>query len=78
MTIVIDSIIGLKHFNNIFASALGSAKNVFAIIDLQSKLDPMSGIGKILDTSKMKGNIEFKDIFFNYPSRPDVKVRVST
>lgn len=60
----------------IFASARGSAKNVFAVIDRQSEIDPMNDGGKLLDPTEIKGNIEFKDILFNYPSRPDVKVRL--
>lgn len=58
----------------IFSSARGSAKTIFAVIDRQSKLDPLRGTGKSLDKSKINGNIELKDISFNYPSRPDIQV----
>lgn len=71
-------IVRLPHFNRVFASACGSAKNVFAVIDRQSQLDPMNVIGKVLDAATIKGNIEFRDIVFNYPSRPDVKVQLKT
>lgn len=59
---------------DIFSSARGSAKNVFAVIDRKSKIDPLTDEGNVINLSQFKGNIEFKDIFFNYPSRSDVKV----
>lgn len=61
----------------IFTSARGSAKNVFAVIDRQSEIDPMNTEGKVLNSSEIRGNIEFKNLFFNYPSRPDVKVKTN-
>lgn len=70
-----ENIVRLPPFMEIFTSARGSAKNIFALIDRQSKLDPMRGIGKILDTTKIEGNVEFKDVLFRYPSRLDVQVK---
>lgn len=58
----------------IFASACGAAKSIFAVIDRKSDIDSLENDGKILDSSKIKGNIEFKDVFFRYPSRSDVQV----
>lgn len=61
---------------DIFTSAHTSATHIFAVIDQRSKLDPLRGSGKIVDTMKIKGDIEFKDVSFSYPSRPDAQVIV--
>lgn len=39
----------------------------------QSKIDPMSTDGKILNYG-LRGDIEFQDVFFRYPSRQNVIV----
>lgn len=69
-----DNMARLPPFLEIFSCARGSAKCVFEVIARQSKIDSMDDRGNILDSAKTIGNIEFKDIFFNYPSRPDVRV----
>lgn len=74
MLVTADNIARLPPFMEIFAAARGSAKNIFAVIDRQPKIDSMSTDGIILDPAKINGNIEFKDIFFSYPSRPDAQV----
>ncbi|XP_062322018.1 ATP-binding cassette, sub-family B (MDR/TAP), member 4 isoform X1 [Osmerus eperlanus] len=55
-----------------FASARGAAHKVYNIIDNNPKIDSYSNDGFKPDS--IKGNIEFKDIHFTYPSRPDAKV----
>ncbi|XP_008429877.1 ATP-dependent translocase ABCB1 [Poecilia reticulata] len=55
-----------------FASARGAAYKVYSIIDHNPTIDSYSQTGFKPDF--IKGNIEFKDIHFNYPSRPDVKI----
>ncbi|XP_071385297.1 ATP-dependent translocase ABCB1 [Centroberyx affinis] len=55
-----------------FASARGAAHKVYNIIDNKPSIGSFSEAGFKPDS--IKGNIEFKDIHFNYPSRPDVKV----
>lgn len=70
-----DNMARLPPFMEIFASACGAAKSVFAVIDRQSEIDSLENDGQSLDPSKIKGNIEFKDVFFNYSSRPDVQVK---
>ncbi|XP_072548370.1 ATP-dependent translocase ABCB1 [Salminus brasiliensis] len=55
-----------------FSSARGAAHKVFSIIDHQPSIDSFSDKGYKPDM--VKGNIEFKNIHFNYPSRMDVKV----
>uniref|UniRef100_A0A8B9RGD1 ABC-type xenobiotic transporter n=1 Tax=Astyanax mexicanus TaxID=7994 RepID=A0A8B9RGD1_ASTMX len=55
-----------------FASARGAAHKVFSIIDHKPSIDSFSEEGYKPDV--VKGNIEFRNIHFNYPSRQDVKV----
>lgn len=49
-----------------------AGKIVFDIIDRSPQISIDSKDGKIMDT--IEGNIEFKNVTFNYPSRPDTKV----
>jgi ATP-binding cassette subfamily B (MDR/TAP) protein 1 len=53
-------------------TAQGTAVHIFETIDRQSPIDPLSEVGEIPE--KVVGNIEFSDIEFFYPSRPDVQV----
>ncbi|NXH11661.1 MDR1 protein, partial [Bucco capensis] len=58
-----------------FASARGAAYAVFKIIDSVSSFAItflFSEAGYKPDY--IKGNVEFQDVYFNYPSRPDVEV----
>ncbi|KAF4076001.1 hypothetical protein AMELA_G00225410 [Ameiurus melas] len=55
-----------------FSSARGAAHKVFNIIDHKPSINSFSDEGYKPDV--VKGNIEFKDIHFSYPSRQDVKV----
>jgi ABC-type multidrug transport system fused ATPase/permease subunit len=54
------------------ATAMGAAKIIFEIIDRKSLIDSLSDEG--LKPEKVVGNIEFKNINFQYPSRPDVVI----
>ncbi|XP_019747634.1 ATP-dependent translocase ABCB1 isoform X6 [Hippocampus comes] len=55
-----------------FSSARGAAHQVYRIIDNIPSIDSYSESGFKPDS--ISGNIEFKNIHFNYPSRPEVKV----
>ncbi|KAJ3597609.1 hypothetical protein NHX12_001132 [Muraenolepis orangiensis] len=55
-----------------FASARGAAHKVYNIIDNTPSIDSYSETG--LTPDNIKGDIEFKNIHFSYPSRTDVKV----
>ncbi|XP_041708101.1 ATP-dependent translocase ABCB1-like isoform X2 [Coregonus clupeaformis] len=55
-----------------FASARGAAHKVYNIIDNKPHINSYSDHGHKPDV--IKGNIEFNNIHFTYPSRPDVKV----
>lgn len=68
-----DNIAESTPFLEAFAVARGSAKSVFAVIDRKSNIDSMTENGKIL-SGETVGNIEFKGVFFNYPSRANVPV----
>lgn len=56
-----------------FVSAQAAGGRVFEIIDRISKIDPMAGEGKFTEF-ETKGDVEFRDINFSYPSRPDITV----
>uniref|UniRef100_A0A3B4ZEH0 ATP binding cassette subfamily B member 11 n=1 Tax=Stegastes partitus TaxID=144197 RepID=A0A3B4ZEH0_9TELE len=55
-----------------FASGRAAAKSIFETIDREPEIDCLSEEGHKLD--KVKGDIEFHDISFYYPSRPEVKI----
>ena len=52
--------------------ATGASQKVFGIIEAQSKLDITSSDGRIPDYSS--GKIEFRNVTFAYPSRPDATI----
>uniref|UniRef100_A0A8C4V9Z7 Bile salt export pump n=1 Tax=Falco tinnunculus TaxID=100819 RepID=A0A8C4V9Z7_FALTI len=55
-----------------FATGRGAAANIFETIDKKPAIDCMSEDGYKLD--KVRGEIEFHNVTFHYPSRPDVKI----
>uniref|UniRef100_A0A8C0BF28 Bile salt export pump n=1 Tax=Buteo japonicus TaxID=224669 RepID=A0A8C0BF28_9AVES len=55
-----------------FATGRGAAANIFETIDEKPAIDCMSEDGYKLD--KVQGEIEFHNVTFHYPSRPDVKI----
>ncbi|CAB4481222.1 uncharacterized protein OCT59_003157 [Rhizophagus irregularis] len=61
------------HFSSV-ANALGAAKNLFSVIERVPIIDSSLNTGKKINKSEFKGHIEFKNINFHYPSRPDVQV----
>ncbi|CAG8448774.1 2904_t:CDS:10 [Ambispora leptoticha] len=61
------------NFGNL-GTALGAAAKLYAVIDRVPVIDVTSDNGKKLDKSSVKGRIEFKNVNFHYPSRPDVPV----
>nr|KAF6417722.1 ATP binding cassette subfamily B member 1 [Rousettus aegyptiacus] len=55
-----------------FANARGAAYEIFKIIDNKPNIDSYSKNGHKPDN--IKGNLEFKNVHFNYPSRKEVKI----
>ncbi|KAM5157180.1 ATP-binding cassette sub-family B member 5-like [Mantella aurantiaca] len=55
-----------------FSVARGAAYNIFDIIDQKSKINSFSSDGYKPDN--IKGNIEFRNVHFSYPSRMTVQV----
>ncbi|GFQ65371.1 ATP-dependent translocase ABCB1, partial [Trichonephila clavata] len=55
-----------------YQKALIAAGNIFKILDMKSVIDVFSPDGQNL--KNVEGNISFKNVYFNYPTRPKVKV----
>ncbi|EDL84316.1 rCG41101 [Rattus norvegicus] len=55
-----------------FANARGAAYEIFKIIDNEPSIDSFSTKGHKPDS--IMGNLEFKNVYFNYPSRSEVKI----
>ncbi|XP_051872371.1 ATP-binding cassette, sub-family B (MDR/TAP), member 4 [Pristis pectinata] len=55
-----------------FASARGAAHVIYHIMDQEPLIDSYSESGHKL--SQIKGDVEFSNVHFKYPSRPDVKI----
>lgn len=55
-----------------FANARGAAYEIFSIIDNKPSIDSFSKNGYKPDN--IKGNLEFKNVHFHYPSRKEVQI----
>uniref|UniRef100_A0A3B3D028 Bile salt export pump n=1 Tax=Oryzias melastigma TaxID=30732 RepID=A0A3B3D028_ORYME len=55
-----------------FAAGRGAATIIFETIDREPQIDCLSESGYKLD--RVKGDIEFHNVTFHYPSRPEVKI----
>lgn len=54
--------------------ALAAAKTMFAVIDEPSKIETPDATKPLPESLKQFKMLEFKDVHFHYPSRPDVKI----
>uniref|UniRef100_A0A8D2LWX0 ABC-type xenobiotic transporter n=1 Tax=Varanus komodoensis TaxID=61221 RepID=A0A8D2LWX0_VARKO len=76
--VLVDVFLGSLMFAQIFpnvenvSNARGAAYEVFKVIKKPCQLDSSSGEG--FKPDKLRGEIEFKNISFSYPSRPDAQV----
>ncbi|XP_057550673.1 ABC transporter B family member 4-like [Amaranthus tricolor] len=55
-----------------FAAGQAAAYKMFETINRKSDIDPYDPNGKVLDD--IHGDIELKDVFFSYPSRPEEQI----
>jgi ATP-binding cassette subfamily B (MDR/TAP) protein 1 len=62
---------GAPYFE-IFGTACGAAAKVFEILDTEPQINLCKNLGTKPKT--MRGDISFKSVHFQYPSRPDVKI----
>ncbi|KAL4669443.1 hypothetical protein H8959_007997, partial [Pygathrix nigripes] len=61
----------VPHFET-FAIARGAAFNIFQVIDKKPNIDNFSTAG--YKPESIEGTVEFKNVSFNYPSRPSIKI----
>uniref|UniRef100_G3QZW4 ATP-binding cassette sub-family B member 5 n=1 Tax=Gorilla gorilla gorilla TaxID=9595 RepID=G3QZW4_GORGO len=61
----------VPHFET-FTIARGAAFNVFQVIDKKPSIDNFSTAG--YKPEFIEGTVEFKNVSFNYPSRPSIKI----
>ncbi|RLN55813.1 hypothetical protein BBJ28_00014857, partial [Nothophytophthora sp. Chile5] len=54
------------------AKAKRAAQRIFKVIDRTPEIDPTSSTGRVL--THVDGDIEFRNLEFTYPSRPDAKI----
>ena len=54
------------------AKSKSAAASVFAILDRKSQIDPSDDSGFTLE--EVNGEIEFNNVSFKYPTRPDVQI----
>lgn len=57
-----------------FSNARAAALKIFEIIDLYPVINITSDAGKKI--TDLKGIIQFKNVSFRYPARPDVQVKL--
>ncbi|CAG8596178.1 9116_t:CDS:10, partial [Ambispora leptoticha] len=61
------------HFTAV-GKGLGAAASLFSVIDRVPPIDVSSDDGKKIMKSKVRGRMEFRNINFHYPQRPEVTV----
>ncbi|KAH9645836.1 hypothetical protein HF086_015196 [Spodoptera exigua] len=55
-----------------FSAARGAARAIYRLLQRRSKINALESKGE--RPAKFRGDITFENLYFNYPSRPDVKV----
>ncbi|CAG8490812.1 6915_t:CDS:10 [Gigaspora margarita] len=61
------------HFTAV-SNSMGAAAKLFEVIDRVPLIDSTSSNGQIIQKSSSQGRIEFKNVSFHYPTRPDVQI----
>ncbi|KAG9519488.1 multidrug resistance protein 3, partial [Aureobasidium melanogenum] len=58
----------------VVAKSCSAAEKLFKVIDREPSMNTLANIGKAIPDSQFQGRIEFHDVHFAYPSRPDSAV----
>lgn len=66
------SLLNLPVYLSAISTACGAAFRIFQVIDRVPDIDPDSNRGKVPE--KIIGNIEFRNVKFTYPTRPDITI----
>ncbi|KAI8976786.1 P-loop containing nucleoside triphosphate hydrolase protein [Pilobolus umbonatus] len=72
MIYAIESVSSFPSNLSAVSTARGAAYRIFATIDRIPDIDPYSKQG--VKKERIDGDIEFKDIMFTYPTRPDITI----
>ncbi|KAK9375958.1 P-loop containing nucleoside triphosphate hydrolase protein [Lipomyces chichibuensis] len=78
--IFIIVIFGLENATTIFSfapemsKALQAGRNIKKLLDSEPEIDAWSTEGGVIPTDEINGEIEFRDVYFRYPTRSDVPV----
>lgn len=78
--VLVCIVFGANSAGNVFSHAgdMGKAKeaadNIANTLAIPCTLDPESKEGIILDSKDVEGAIEFSNVYFRYPTRPDIPV----
>jgi ATP-binding cassette subfamily B (MDR/TAP) protein 1 len=84
MTLLINcfqsTVFGASQAGNVFAfvpdvsSAKAAASDIIKLIDAVPEIDSDLTEGKVVDSQVIKGHLQFRNIYFRYPTRPGVRV----
>ncbi|KAF9812483.1 hypothetical protein SFRURICE_018971 [Spodoptera frugiperda] len=55
-----------------FSAARGAARSLYRLLQRRTRINALDSTG--IKPDKFRGDITFENLYFNYPSRPDVKV----
>lgn len=63
----------VSPYIELFSVSKAAAAKIFSVIERKSAIDSLDPGGREIPTN-FRGSIEFKNVQFHYPSRPDVEV----
>ncbi|KAI8928430.1 P-loop containing nucleoside triphosphate hydrolase protein [Entophlyctis helioformis] len=72
-----SSLVGLTSWYSDLNKGIGASTRVFRLLESESTIESTAtapGTGRSLDAALFKGGLEFRDVAFNYPTRPDVDI----
>ena len=56
------------------SSAKTAGSDIIKLLDSIPEIDAESNEGKVVESSVIKGNLQFVDVHFRYPTRPGIRV----